>query len=101
MMRVELSGATGPLSDYARQARRAPVVITRRGKPVAILRTLTEQDWEDLVVSSDPAFQELMKRSLERFKPGSGIPLDEIEREFAVAPKNTPRRRRQRGRGTR
>ena len=94
MMRVELDGATGLLSDYARQARRAPVVITRRGKPVAILRTLTEQDWEDIVVSSDPAFQELMKRSLERFKPGSGIPLDEIEREFVTAPEKSPRRQR-------
>lgn len=94
MMRIELSAATGPLSDYARQARRAPVVITRGGKPVAILRTLTQQDWEDLVVSSDPAFMELMKRSLARFAPGSGIPLDEIEREFAVAPKRPPRRGR-------
>jgi hypothetical protein len=85
-MRVELSGATGALSEYARHA--------RRGKPVAILRTLTDQDWEDLVVSSNPAFLELMKRSLERFKPGSGISLDEIEREFMVVPKNAPRRRR-------
>jgi hypothetical protein len=99
MMRVELDRATGSLSDYARKARRAPVVILRRGRPVAVLRALTDQDWEDLVVSTHPGFVALMRRSFERFKAGAGIPLEQIERELGVATKDAPQRRRRRRQG--
>lgn len=87
MMRVELQDATGSLSAYARKARREPVLVTRRGRPVAVLHAVTDEEWEDLVVSTHPAFVALMKRSYSRHKPGTGIPLEEIEREFGVEPK--------------
>jgi prevent-host-death family protein len=46
MTRVELKDATSSLSDYTRKARKGPVVVTRRGKPVALLRILGEDEWE-------------------------------------------------------
>lgn len=63
MTRVELTEATAPLADYARQARRGPVVLTRRGRPVAMLRP-----------------------------PGSGIRLDEVVRELRPAAVRRSRR---------
>jgi prevent-host-death family protein len=99
MMRVELSDAIAPLSDFARKARRQTVVITRRGRPVAVLRAVTKEDWEDLVVSTSPAFLRMMKRSHERFSPGSGISIEEIEREFGI--RSTKSRRRRSARSSR
>ena len=93
MTRVELTEATAPLADYARQARRGPVVITRRGRPVAMLRLLTDEEREDYLVSTHPGFVELIRNSRQRCPPGSGIPLDEIERELRPAAAR-PRSRR-------
>jgi antitoxin (DNA-binding transcriptional repressor) of toxin-antitoxin stability system len=94
MTRVELTEATAPLADYARKARRGPVVLTRRGRPVAMLRLLTEEEREDYLVSTHPGFVELIRRSREMCPPGSGIPLDEIERELGVRRSSPLARRR-------
>ena len=39
---------------------------------------LSEDDWEDLVVSTDPKFRALMKRSEELHNAVTGIPLDQV-----------------------
>jgi prevent-host-death family protein len=93
MTRVELSEATGSLSEYARRARKGPVVVTRHGKPVALLRLLTEDEWEDFAVGSDPRFIAMIERSRARHKPGTGVPLAEVMRKYDVKPK-APRRSR-------
>lgn len=93
MTRVELTEATAPLAAYARKARRGPVVLTRRGRPVAMLRLLTEEEREDYLVSTDPGFVDLIRRSREAWPPGSGIPLGEVERELGVARSRTVARR--------
>lgn len=87
MMRVELKEATDSLSDYTRKALKEPVVVTRQGKPVAVLRSLTEDEWEDFVVSTDPGFVALIERSRARYKAGTGIPLADVMRKYGVKPK--------------
>jgi len=87
MMRVEMSKATASLSEYARRARREPVIVMRGGKPLAALMPIDGDDWEDLVVASHPRFLALIARSRERQKPGEGIPLDEIKRKYGIKPK--------------
>jgi hypothetical protein len=89
MTRVELAEATAPLADYARKAKRGPVVFTRKGRPVAMLRLLTDEEREDYLVSNHPGFVELIRRSRETYPPGTGIAIQEIERDLAA---NTSRR---------
>jgi prevent-host-death family protein len=84
MTRVELRDAKGSLSDYTRKARRGPVVVTRRGRPVAVLRAVSHEEWEDFVVSSSPAFRRIIERSWKDYEARGGIPLEEIERQFAL-----------------
>lgn len=101
MTRVELTEATAPLAAYARKAKRGPVVLTRRGRPVAMLRLLTEEEREDYLVSTHPGFVELIRKSRETCSPGSGIPLEDVERELGVTAsrpvaRRTPARRRAR-----
>ena len=86
MMRVELKEATDSLSEYTRKARKEPVVVTRHGKPVAMLRSLTEDEWEDFVVSTDPRFIAMIERSRARYKPGTGIPLADVMRKYGIKP---------------
>jgi len=88
MTRVELQEATGSLSEYTRKARKADVVVTRRGKPVALLRVLTDEEWEDYVVSRSPVFRRILKRSEASYKKQGGIPLEVIEREFGLPPRS-------------
>jgi len=87
MTRVELRDAKGSLSEYTRRARKAPVVVTLRGRPVALLRTLSDEEWEDFVVSSSPAFRRIIERARKDYAARGGIPLEEIEREFALPPR--------------
>jgi len=93
MKTVEMAEATAPLSEYARRARKDTVVVTRRGKPLAAVVPLDSNDWEDFVVSQDPGFIEVIKRSEARYKAEGGISLGEMLRKYAIKPT-----RRSRGR---
>jgi prevent-host-death family protein len=84
MMRVEMTDAAASLSTYARKARKEPVVLTRRGKPVAALMPLDEEAWEDLLVSSHPTFRRIIRRSRARCRPGQGISTEEMRRRLAA-----------------
>lgn len=84
MKTVEMAEATGALSEYAKQVRRDPVVVMRRGKPVAALVPLDVEEWEDFVVSTHPKFLEIIEQSRASYKAQGGIPLEEIEREFGL-----------------
>ena len=94
MKTVEMAEATAPLSEYARQARKDTVVVTRRGKPLVAVVPLNSDDWEDFVVSQDPGFIEVIKRSEARYKAEGGISLDEMRRKYAIKPTRSHRRPR-------
>jgi prevent-host-death family protein len=90
---VEMAEATAPLSEYVRRARKGAVVVTRRGKPLAAVVPLDSDDWEDFVVSQDPGFIEVIKRSEARYKAEGGISLDQMRRKYAIKPARRSRRR--------
>lgn len=84
MKTVELADASRRLGDYARQARRKPVVITRNGRPYVALTSMASSDWENLVVSSDPRFVALIERSRASCPAGSGLSSDDVRRLLAT-----------------
>jgi prevent-host-death family protein len=95
MMRVEMAEATASLGDYTKKARRGPVIVTQRGRPIAALTALDANDWEDLIVSTDPRFVALITRSRSLHKPGTGTPLEEIRVRYGLqATARRPTRRR-------
>ncbi len=89
-----MADATGPLSEYASQAKKDTVVVTRRGKPMAAVVPLNSDDWEDFVVSQDPGFIEVIKRSDERYRAEGGISLEEVRRKYGLPPRPARRSRR-------
>lgn len=73
---------------YVKDAKTGPVVVTSKGKPVAVLfPTENEADVERLLMGHSPKLQSILEAARERFREGRGIPhetfWEEIEAENA------------------
>lgn len=84
MKTLELARATGSLPEYVRQAREEPLVLTKRGKPVAAVVPLADGDLESLAVSTHPDFLAIIERSRARHKAEGGISLEEVRRKYGA-----------------
>jgi prevent-host-death family protein len=70
------------LSDYLKESQEGPVVVTRNGKPVAVLVAVTdEEELERLVLAHSPKFQALLDKSERQIEKTGGIPHEQFWRE--------------------
>jgi len=76
--RIEIDEASESLGDYARHVKKDPVIITKRGKPVAALISIDTTDAESLDLSTNPQFLDLISHSRKRLKREGGIPAEEM-----------------------
>jgi prevent-host-death family protein len=81
---IELSEATASLTDYALAAQRSPVIVTKKGKPLAAVISLKDLDWEAVRLSLDDRFISIIERSRRRRKKEGGIPAAQVRRELGV-----------------
>jgi prevent-host-death family protein len=63
---VDLSAASGSLSEYAKKARKEGLVLTRRGRPVAMIVPIDSSDVESLSLGTNPDFLAIIERSRAR-----------------------------------
>lgn len=71
------------LSAYLKASEEGPIVITRNGKPVAVLLSMKdEEELEGLILAYSPKFQRILKAAQQQIKAGAGIPHDEIWEEM-------------------
>ena len=82
MKSVAITDANRALADYAREAQRETLVVTRRGRPMAAVVPLRGVDLESLAVSTNPDFIALIERARARFKETGGISLEEMKRRW-------------------
>jgi prevent-host-death family protein len=82
MKTVEMVKATRPLAQYAREARKEPVIITAGGKPIAAVVPIENADLETVTLSSHPTFITLIERSRRRWKREGGISSAEMRRRL-------------------
>jgi prevent-host-death family protein len=77
---VPLADAKARLSAYVDQCTtEGPVIITRNGKPVAVLLAPTDEDDLDrLLLARSPRFQSLLAKSRRSIAAGKGLPRDEF-----------------------
>lgn len=73
-------------SVYLKASELGPVVVTRKGKPVAVLlRTEGPEDLERLLMGHSSKLQAILERARKRFRAGAGIPHEifwkEVEAE--------------------
>ncbi len=96
MKTLEMAQATASLADYAREVRKEPVVVTRRGQPVAALMPIESADRETVTLSTSKQFLALIERSRRRHKTEGGISSEEMRRRLGVPSKGAGRTRRRR-----
>ncbi|HTU90050.1 MAG TPA: type II toxin-antitoxin system Phd/YefM family antitoxin [Gemmataceae bacterium] len=70
------------LSAYLKESQEGPVIVTRNGKPVAVLLAVTDEDeLERLVLAHSPKFQAILEKSVRQIEETGGIPHDVFWRE--------------------
>jgi len=74
-------------SEILRRAKDGKLVfITQRGKPIAVLRGLTEKELEDFLLSYHPRFRKAMEKAVEEAKAGETIPLEKVLQQDLAGP---------------
>ncbi len=69
MNKLPITKATAPLNEYVEKLTNNPLVVTFRGKPVAVLVGVSEADLEALSISKDPGeYLLLVERSRRRLQ---------------------------------
>lgn len=86
MKMIEMNKATGTVAEYAHGISKAPVVFTKKGKPVAALVSLKNVDAETLRLSTSPEFMALIEKSRARLKSDGGISSAEVRRKLNMKP---------------
>ncbi|MBI3011038.1 MAG: type II toxin-antitoxin system Phd/YefM family antitoxin [Candidatus Omnitrophica bacterium] len=73
-------------SAVIRLSRKGDIVVTSRGKPAAVLHSVSEEDLEDYLLAHSPRFLRSLDASYRDYKHKGGIPLErlmaETEREL-------------------
>lgn len=72
----ELKNRTSELLRYARQE--GEVLITSRGKPVAMLCGFSEEDLEDYVIAHHPELKAKVAEAYQDYLAHGGVDLDDL-----------------------
>lgn len=94
MKTIELSDATEPLATYAADAKSDPVLITRRGKPLAAVVSMEGMDRESASLSINPKFVAIIEKARASSRKGT-ISAGEMRRRLGL-PAGAPKPRRKR-----
>ncbi len=78
-------------SSYVKASEQGPVVVTRNGKPVAVLLAVTdEDDLERLMLAHSPRLRAILDAAQKRIQAGRGIPHErfwaDVERKQSAKP---------------
>ena len=65
------------------QAQLGRVVITRHGKPAAVLLGVEGEDWEDVVLQTDPKFWKLIRARRKQ----STVSLGDLKKQLGIKTK--------------
>ena len=87
-----LADVKARLSAYLEECEReGPIVITRNGRPAAVLLTpLNEDDLEGLLLARSPRFQALLERSRRSIRAGKGLTHKDFWKAVAQRRKSRP-----------
>jgi prevent-host-death family protein len=94
MKTVDVSKATLPLADYAKEVVKGPVIVTAKGKPLAALVSIRNADVETVSLSNNQQFLDLIERSRSRQKSEGGISTEEMHRRLKLKRKESSTRLR-------
>ena len=71
------------LSQFLKKAEQEDVVITKNGRPTAILHHLGEDELEDYLLEHDPKFKRKIEKRWKNYLKNGGTSLTTMLKEFA------------------
>jgi prevent-host-death family protein len=98
MKSVSVADVKAHFSAYLKASEWEPIVVTRNGKPVAILSAVSdEEELERLMMAESPQLQAILHAACRRIQAGAGIPNEafwkEVESEKEAKKRGTKRRK--------
>lgn len=87
---VPLGHARNDLSAYVEEAQHDRILVTRHGKPAALIIGVAGEDFEDLMTSSDPKFWQMIEARRAKSKT---ISSDEMRRRLGLSKRGRPKRK--------
>ncbi len=87
---VPLGQAKNELSAYVEEAQHDRVLVTRHGKPAALIIGVVGEDFEDLMTRSDPELWQMIEA---RRATSKTISSDEMRRRLGVTKRRRPKRK--------
>ena len=76
-------------SSFLKESKRGPVIVTRNGKPTAVLLSVEEEDEiERLTLAYSPKFQKMLSLARQQIREGVGILHEDFWREVEEKRKN-------------
>ncbi|HEV8657576.1 MAG TPA: type II toxin-antitoxin system Phd/YefM family antitoxin [Thermoanaerobaculia bacterium] len=85
MKRVPLSEVKDDLSRYVQLAAHEEILVTRHGRPAAVLIGFEdEDDWFDYQLEHDPRFVARMEAARRSLEAGRGISIEEVREQLGL-----------------
>jgi prevent-host-death family protein len=79
---VSVSEMKAKFSGYLKASEKGPVVVTKNGKPVAMLLAISDEDEiERMILAYSPKFQSLLEVAEEQIREGKGLKHEDFWRE--------------------
>lgn len=73
------------LSGYIEASKAGPIVVTKNGKPVAILLSVQdEEEIERMLLAYSPKLQRILQMAEKQIRAGKGIPHEAFWQEFVT-----------------
>jgi prevent-host-death family protein len=70
-------------SGYLKMSERGPIVVTKNGKPVAVLLSVSdEEEIERLALAYSPKFQRILEVAEQQIREGKGATHEDFWREI-------------------
>ena len=89
-------------AEYVKATKKGPVIVTNKGKPVAVLlRSASEDDLERLLMGHSIKLQSFLEAARKRFRQGRGIPHETFWKEVEAENVRKATKRRRSGRNGR
>ncbi len=70
------------LSRYLKNAEKGDVIITKNGRPTAVLHHLGEDELEDYLLEHDPRFRQKIERRWKDYLKSGGRSLEQVLKEL-------------------
>ena len=81
---VPLNEVKNRFSTYLELSKREVIVVTKNGRPAAILHAVNNEDIEDYLFESDPRFITRIEALRREFQRQGGTPLATVKKQLRV-----------------